>query len=68
MQEMRIITGNANPALAEAIADQLDMPLTAAEVGRFSDGEIRVKINESVRGCDLFVVQPTCPPTGENIE
>jgi len=67
MQEMKIITGNANPALAQAIADHLDMPLTAAEVTHFADGEIRVKINESVRGCDIFLVQPTCPPSSENI-
>jgi ribose-phosphate pyrophosphokinase len=67
MQEMKIITGNANPALAQAIADHLEMPLTAAEVGHFADGEIQVKINESVRGCDVFLVQPTCPPSSENI-
>jgi len=67
MQPMKIITGNANPALAQAIADHLDMPLTASEVGRFADGEIRVKINESVRGSDVFVVQSTCPPSSDNI-
>jgi len=64
---LRILTGNANPELARAIADQLCVPLTATEVGRFSDGEIWVSIADSVRGADVFVVQPTCPPTSETI-
>ena len=64
---LRILGGNANPQLAEAIAAQLDVPLSTMEVGRFSDGEIRVMIAESVRGADVFVVQSTCPPTSENI-
>jgi ribose-phosphate pyrophosphokinase len=63
---MRLVTGNANPALARAIAKHLGMELTDAEVSRFADGEIRVKINESVRGADVFVIQPTCPPSSEN--
>lgn len=65
--DMRILTGNANPKLAADIAAYLGLPLSETEVGRFSDGEIRVKINESVRGADVFVVQPTCPPTSDNI-
>lgn len=67
LYDMRIITGTANPKLAEDIAKQLGLGLTDAEVRRFSDGEIRVKINESVRGADVFVVQPTCPPVNENL-
>jgi ribose-phosphate pyrophosphokinase len=64
---LRILGGNANPELAKAISAQLDVPLSTMEVGRFSDGEIRVMIAESVRGADVFVVQSTCPPTSENI-
>ncbi|UCH34179.1 MAG: ribose-phosphate pyrophosphokinase [Armatimonadota bacterium] len=64
---MRILTGNANCELAADIAAHLGIPLSDVEVGRFSDGEIRVKINESMRGADVFVVQPTCPPSSENI-
>ncbi len=65
--DMRILTGNANPKLAADIAAHLGMTVSDMEVGRFSDGEIRVKINESVRGADVFVVQPTCPPGSDNI-
>jgi ribose-phosphate pyrophosphokinase len=65
--DMRILTGNGNPKLAADIAAYLGMPLSEMEVGRFSDGEIRVKVNESVRGADVFVVQPTCPPSSDNI-
>jgi len=65
--DMRILTGNANRKLAADIARYLDLPLSDMEVGRFSDGEIRVKINESMRGADVFVVQPTCPPTSDYI-
>lgn len=64
---LRIFGGNANPLLAQAIAAHLEVPLSTMEVGRFSDGEIRVMIAESVRGADVFVVQPTCPPTSETI-
>ena len=63
-----ILTGTAeDPALAQAIADQLGLPLSDTLVTRFSDGEIRVQVQESVRGMDVFVVQPTCPPASENI-
>ena len=65
--ELAIITGNANPALAKAICRQLNVPLVDSLVGRFSEGEIRVKINENVRGKDAFVVQSTCPPTNDNL-
>ena len=65
--QLAIVTGNANPALAKAICRALKVPLTNSLVGRFSEGEIRVKINENVRGKDVFVVQPTCPPTNDNL-
>ena len=67
MNELRILTGTANPMLARSIADHLGVRLSETLVSRFSDGEIRVQIQESVRGMDVFVVQPTCPPTSENI-
>ncbi len=67
MRELRIVTGNANPELARAICRELDTELGALEVGRFSDGEIQVTINESIRGLDVFVVQSTCPPVNENL-
>jgi ribose-phosphate pyrophosphokinase len=59
---MKLFSGNANRKLAEDIAAYLKIPLGNANVSRFFDGEINVAINESVRGCDLFVVQPICPP------
>ena len=64
---LAIVGGNANPALAKAICREIHVPLTASLVGRFSEGEIRVKINENVRGKDVFVVQSTCPPTNDNL-
>jgi len=65
--ELAVVAGNANPALAKAICRELGVPLTDSLVGRFSEGEIRVKINENVRGKDVFIVQPTCPPTNDNL-
>jgi ribose-phosphate pyrophosphokinase len=64
---MNIITGNANPKLAKEICKYLDMPLGDALVTTFSEGEIRVKINENVRGKDVFIVQPTCYPVNNNL-
>ncbi|HOQ09925.1 MAG TPA: ribose-phosphate pyrophosphokinase [Syntrophomonadaceae bacterium] len=64
---MKLFTGNANPALAEEIANYLGIPVGNAQVTRFSDGEINCGIHESVRGVDVFVVQPTCPPVNENL-
>ena len=65
--ELAILSGNANPALAKKICDVLHVRLGSVLVSRFSEGEIRVKINENVRGKDVFVVQPTCPPPNENL-
>ncbi len=67
MVEIKILTGTANPALALSIADHLGLQLSHTLVTRFSDGEIRVQVQESVRGMDVFLVQPTCPPTSETI-
>ena len=62
-----VFTGNANPALAEEIARNLDIALGAADVGRFSDGEVTVELKQNVRARDIFVVQPTCAPTNDNL-
>ena len=64
---MMVFTGNANPQLAQAVANYLSIPLGKASVGKFSDGEIAVEIEENVRGRDVFVVQPTCAPTNDNL-
>jgi len=64
---MAIFTGNAHPDLAQAISRVLHIPLARAQVGRFSDGEINVEILENIRGRETFIVQPTCPPTSENL-
>jgi len=64
---MKLFTGNANPVLAEEIAKYLGIPVGDAKAGRFSDGEISCAIDESVRGVDVFVVQPTCTPVNENL-
>src|ERR687892_1342174 len=62
-----VFTGNANPELAQAIANHLNIPLGKAQVGRFSDGEVQVEIRENVRGRDVFIVQPTCAPTNDHL-
>jgi ribose-phosphate pyrophosphokinase len=64
---MKILAGNGNPDLAQAIADYLDMKLTAASVRRFADEEIFVEVHENVRGEDVFVVQPTTAPANDNL-
>ncbi len=64
---LALFAGNANPALATDIARHLQTPLGRAYVGRFSDGEINVELMENVRGRDVFIVQPTCPPTNDTL-
>jgi ribose-phosphate pyrophosphokinase len=64
---MKLFTGNANPELAREICNKLEVDLSVAEVRRFSDGEIFVEIGENVRGCDVFVIQPTCPPVNDHL-
>jgi ribose-phosphate pyrophosphokinase len=65
--ELKLLTGNANRVLAEEIAQYLRVPLADAEVTRFSDGEVYVQVNENVRGADVFVIQPTCPPVNDSL-
>jgi len=67
MDKIAIFSGNAHPELAKNICKYLKVKLSDALVTRFSEGEIRVKINENVRGKDVFVVQPTCPPPNDNL-
>jgi len=62
-----LFTGNANPVLAQEIANHLGVDLGRAAVGRFSDGEVTVEIQQNVRARDVFVVQPTCTPTNEHL-
>jgi ribose-phosphate pyrophosphokinase len=64
---MAVFSGNAHPELAHDIARCLHVPLARASVGRFSDGEINVEILEHIRGRETFIIQPTCPPTSENL-
>ena len=64
---MKIITGSAHPALVKAICAYLGQPLCDATVSSFPDGETFVKINENIRGRDVYIVQPTCPPTNQNL-
>lgn len=64
---IKVFTGNANPALAQEICERLNVPLGSATVKRFPDGETFVQINENIRGCDVFVVQPTCCPANDHI-
>ncbi|MEP6970783.1 MAG: ribose-phosphate pyrophosphokinase [Betaproteobacteria bacterium] len=65
--DFMVFTGNANPLMAADIASHLGIALGAAKVGRFSDGEVTVEINQNVRARDVFVVQSTCAPTNENL-
>jgi ribose-phosphate pyrophosphokinase len=67
MIDLKLFSGNANRELAEEIAKHLKVSLGDADVSRFSDGEVYVQINENIRGQDVFVVQPTCPPVNDNL-
>ncbi|XBC41923.1 MAG: ribose-phosphate pyrophosphokinase [Buchnera aphidicola (Kaburagia rhusicola rhusicola)] len=67
MPDMKLFSGNSVPNLAKSIASRLYMNLGNASVGRFSDGEISVQINENVRGNDVFIIQSTCYPTNDNL-
>ncbi len=67
-EEIKLISGNSNRPLAQKIADYLGIPLCDAEIGKFSDGEISVKINQNIRGTDVFIIQPTNPPTENLLE
>ncbi len=65
--EMKLFSGNANTHLAAAIAKFIRKPLGKIDVGRFPEGEISVQVKENVRGADVFVIQPTCPPSNDNL-
>lgn len=67
LNDMMVFSGNANPDLANSICEYLDIPLSKAEVRRFSDGEIFVEIGENVRGKDVYVIQPTSPPVNDHL-
>ncbi len=67
MAELKIFTGNAHRVLANRVVDRLRMDLGDAQVGRFSDGEVMVEIQDNVRGKDVFIIQPTCAPTNDNL-
>lgn len=67
MRGYKIFSGTAHPELAQNISKYLDVGLSQAKVSKFSDGEINVQISESVRGRDVFIVQPTCAPTNDNL-
>ena len=64
---LMVFSGNANPALADAIAKHIGVPLGYASISKFSDGEVSVELNENVRGKDVFVIQPTCAPTNDSL-
>lgn len=65
--EMVLFSGNANPALARAVGQSLGQPLAPAQVGRFSDGETRVELQQNVRGRDVFLIQPTAAPVNDSL-
>jgi len=65
MSDMKLFSGNSNPALAKAVAKHLGAQLGKIEVGKFSEGEIRVKFCENIRGADIFLLQSTCPPVND---
>lgn len=67
MQDFRVFTGSAHKEFSNNVARVLDIELSKAEVARFSDGEISVRLCESVRGKDVFIIQPTCVPTNDNL-
>jgi ribose-phosphate pyrophosphokinase len=65
-EKITLISGSAHIGLAQSISKNLSIPLAAAHIGRFPDGEIDIKVNDDLRGSDCFVIQPTCPPVNEN--
>ena len=67
MLDIKIFSGNATPILAQKVSDELGVPLGNCDVSRFSDGEIKVCINENVRGRDVFIIQSTCAPSNDNL-
>lgn len=66
-EHLTVLAGRAHPALAGEIADYLGVELGKVEIVNFPDGEISVKLEQNIRGCDVFIVQPTCPPVNDNL-
>ncbi|AEV67064.1 ribose-phosphate diphosphokinase [Acetivibrio clariflavus] len=66
-KDIKIFAGNSNRKLAEEIAEKIGLPLGLAKVGKFSDGESAIHIEEVVRGSDVFIIQSTCPPANDNL-
>jgi len=66
-RSLKVFTGSGNPALAQEVADYLDLPLGEMTLSRFADGEVGISIDESVRGEDVFIIQPTSPPVNEHL-
>lgn len=67
MNQPKLFSGTANRPLAQLIAQNLGIPLERTEIGRFSDGEIRVELKDNVRGCKAYIIQPTCAPTNDTL-
>src|SRR6202789_1323277 len=67
MSKLSVLGGNANPGLTAEICQKLGIKQTEVFVGRFSEGEVRVHIRENIRGQDVFIVQPTCPPVNDSL-
>lgn len=67
MNKYKLVSGTANPNFAKKVAEYLDKEIAEVQVNRFSDGEINVNITESVRGQDVFIIQPTCAPANDNL-
>ena len=67
MRGYKIFSGTANPEFAKKISKYLSLPLSDCTIKTFSDGEISVQVGESVRGKDVFIIQPTCAPTNSNL-
>ena len=66
-KEIKVFCGNSNPTFAQGVCDELGLTLGRSEVKKFADGEVSVSVNETVRGCDVFVVQSTCNPVNDNL-
>jgi ribose-phosphate pyrophosphokinase len=66
-RRLKVFSGTAHPTLSEEVANYLGVDLGKSVIKRFADGEIYVQIKESIRGCDVFLVQPTCPPTNDSL-
>ncbi|PMP97976.1 MAG: phosphoribosylpyrophosphate synthetase, partial [Thermodesulfobacterium geofontis] len=67
INQFKVFSGTANPELAQKICNYLNIPLGECTIRRFSDGEIFVEIKENIRGADVFIIQPTCPPVNEHL-